>query len=314
MRRSVNAKTNQRCVRYRMRVLAGALLALGAAAYADPVCPPAGYTRESLRALRQQRFVVADGDRRQSLARGLLACLSSPDSELRDRIGYEAYAYWRSAKALDAGTWLFVEQNLLGVLNGRDDAAGVSRPFAALILAETVHADRDHPFLQKAQRTTLLDAAITYFDGVRDYRGFDEDAGWRHGIAHGADLLGELSLEPDFDKAELDRILGALATQVVARNDRVYIFGESERIAAAAARVAARGKHPIDAWQAWLAGVTAPAPLPGWAQAYSSVRGLAKRQNTMNFLLALYAELAQGEDVGTRALAVSVAAAMRPLR
>jgi len=309
-------RTRTRRTTWHACVLAGTLLWLGAAASAatSPACPPSGYTRDTLLALRHDRFVIADVDRRQSLARALLACLSSPDSESRDRIGYEAYAYWRSARALDAGTWTFVEQNLLAVLDGHDDAAGVARPFAALVLAETAHADRDRPFLQKAQRTTLLDSAIAYFDAVRDYRGFDEDAGWRHGVAHGADLLGELALEPDFDQPELDRILAALATQVVAHDDRVYLFGESERIAAAAARVATRGKHPIEAWQAWLAGVTAPAPLASWADAYSSLRGLAKRQNTMNFLLALYAELGQNKDAALRALAVPVTEAMRPLR
>ncbi len=316
MRQLLGKRTKARHVAWRAFLLVGALLTLGdsASAAIGPACPPTGYTRETLLALRHDRFIIADDHRRQSLAHALLACLSSPDSELRDRIGYEAYAYWRSAKALDAGTWTSIEQDLLGVLNGRDDAAGVSRPFAALVLAETVHADRDRPFLQKQQRASLLDAAIAYFDSVRDYRGFDEDVGWRHGVAHGADLLGELALEPDFGKEELERILGALATQVVAHDNRVYIFGESERIAAAAARVAARSKQPVEAWQAWLAGVAAPAPLPGWAEAYSSVHGLAKRQNTMNFLLALYAELGQSKDVALRALAVSVAEAMRPLR
>ncbi|HEY2397185.1 MAG TPA: DUF2785 domain-containing protein [Rudaea sp.] len=316
MRQPPRQRTKAHRNTWHASALAGALLALGdiASAATLPACPPDGYTRETLLALRHDRFVIADVDRRQSLARSLLVCLSSPDGELRDRIGYEAYAYWRSAKSLDAGTWTFVEQDLLCVLSGRDDAAGVARPFAALVLAETVHADRDRPFLQKAQRTALLDPAIAYFDAVRDYRGFDEDAGWRHGVAHGADLLGELALEPDFEQPQLDRILGALATQVVAHDDRVYLFGESERIAAAAARVAARGRQPIEAWQAWLAGVTAPAPLASWADAYSSLRGLARRQNTMNFLLALYAELGPSKDAASRALAVPVADAMRPLR
>ena len=301
------------------RIAAVALLCLigawtAARAQAAEPCPPPGYDRAALRTLRAAHFAIADEQRRAALAHALTACLSSHDSELRDNIGYEAYAYWRRSKALDADTWRFVEQELLRVLSGRDDKVGVARPFAALVLADVVHADRDAPFLLPEQRTALLDAAIGYFIAVRDYRAFDEKVGWRHGVAHGADLLGELALEPGFDKPELDRILAALASQVVAHDDRVYVFGESERLAAAAANVAARGKHPVPAWQAWLAEVTAPAPLRSWADAYSTRPGVAKHQNTINFLLATYAELSLRPEEQVRALAPAVGEAMAPLR
>ena len=305
----------RRPARIAIALLLGMLGAVPAAR-GNPVepCPPPGYDRAALRTLRAGHFAIADERRRAALAHALTACLSSRDSELRDNIGYEAYAYWRRSKALDAGTWRFVEQDLLRVLDGRDDKVGVARPFAALVLADVVHADRDAPFLLPQQRTALLDAAIRYFTAVRDYRAFDEDVGWRHGVAHGADLLGELALEPGFDKPELDRILAALASQVVAHDDRVYVSGESERLAAAVARVAARGKHPVEAWQAWLAEVTAPAPLRSWADAYLTRPGVARHQNTVNFLLATYAELALSEDEKLRALAPAVGAAMAPLR
>ena len=29
-----------------------------------------------------------------------------------------------------------------------------------------------------------MTAAAAYLSGVRDYRGYDETAGWRHGVAH----------------------------------------------------------------------------------------------------------------------------------
>ena len=276
-------------------------------------CPPAGYDIAALRELRQQRFAIADAGRRHQLARALTACLSSPDSELRDQIGYEAFAYWRAAGALDGTTWRAIGDELQRTLTGRADAAGVAQPFAALVLAELVHADRDRPFLDAAQRTSLLDAAIGYFTAIRDYRGFDDDVGWRHGVAHAADLLGELARERDFGRPELDRILAALTTQIVAR-DRVYVFGESERIAAAAACVVSRSLHSNDEWKSWLATATSPAPLTRWSQAYQSRDGLIRRQNTMNFLLALYAELAQAGDAASRPFAGEVAAAMRPLR
>ena len=308
---------SRRSARRRVRVVAicgVALLATAALpAAAQATCPPDGYDIATLRSLRVQHFAVADLGRRQALALGLLACLASPDGEVRDQIGYEAFAYWRIARALDAATWSGVVDELQRRLAAPADAAGVAAPFAALVLAEAVHADRDAPFLDDARRRALLDAALEYFSTVRDYRGFDETTGWRHGVAHGADLLGELALEPAFDAAQLTRILQALAQQVVAHDDHVYVFGESERIAAAAIRVAGRKRMPAAAWKTWIAGIAAPAPFARWPDAYDSLRGFAKRQNTMNFLLALYAGLARSGDAGLRALAPGVGAAMRPL-
>lgn len=315
MRPPIDRPTNPRRV-WRACALASVLLALcdSVPAIASSACPPAGYTRETLLALRHERFAIDDDDRRESLARGLLACLSSPDSELRDRIGYEAYAYWRIGKSLSAATWTDIEHALIGMLDAPDDSAGVTRPFAALVLAEAVHADRDRPFLDPARRRALLDSAIAYFVSVRDYRGLDETTGWHHGVAHAADLLGQLALEPDFGRPEFDRILAALASQIVAHDGRVYVFGESQRIAEAVAHVAGRHALSLDAWKAWLATATAPAPLARWGNAFDSIAGVAKHQNTMNFLLALYAELGQSKDASLRALAAPVAEAMQPLR
>jgi len=281
----------------------------------ETACPPPGYDRAALRELRAQHFKVADDAARQKLALSLLACLASPDSELRDKIGYEAYAYWRSGKSLSAATWSGIEQALRRVLDAPgDDPRGVTHPFAALVLAEVVHADRNEPFLDAQRRLTLLDSAIRYVEGVRDYRGFDDDVGWRHGVAHGADLLGQLARESSLGRRELDRILAALATQIFTRDDSVYVFGESERLAAAVAAVAQRHLLSADDWKGWIARVAAPAPLPGWADAWQSRKGLARRQNTMNFLLALYAEFGPSDDEALRALAAPVAAAMQPLR
>jgi hypothetical protein len=49
---------------------------------------------------------------------------------------------------------------------------------------------------------------------VRDYRGFDTAEGWRHGVAHGADLALQLVLNPAVDKPQIERLLAAVGRQV----------------------------------------------------------------------------------------------------
>ncbi len=279
-----------------------------------PACPPAGYDAAALLDLKQRHFEIADSAKRQELARNLLPCLRVPDAAVRDRIAYEAYATWRQKKSLDAATWRFVERSLQASLGpNRPDPDGVIRPFALLVLAEAVKADRAVPYLSDSERRGLLDAATNYLIGLRDYRGFDSDVGWRHGAAHAADLLAQLALSAGLGKSDLDRILAAVAAQIVPADAHFYIYGESERLAAVVAAVASRDVYTAGEWDKWLAKLVNPAPFAQWGDAFWSQAGLAKRHDTMYFLLALYAQTSVDKHSPVNQLAPLIDQAMQPL-
>ena len=281
---------------------------------AIPGCPPAGYDIATLSELKHRHFDIANDSERQTFARNLLPCLYSPDATLRDRIGYEAYATWRHDKSLDAATWQFIERSLLPKLYASEpDPDGVIKPFAALVLAEAIKADRAAPYLSEEERKSLLDAATNYLIALRDYRGFDNDVGWRHGVAHVADLLVQLAPTPSIGKVEMDQILAATTMQIVPPETHFYVYGESERLAMLVAVVASRGIYTAEDWSAWLLKIASPTPLANWGDAYWSQAELAKRHDTMNFLLALYAQTASDKRSAVSQLAPITISAMKPL-
>ncbi len=132
---------------------------------------------------------------------------------------------------------------------------------------------------------------LAYFTGVRDYRGFDDREGWRHGVAHGSDLLLQLALNPALGRPELTRIRDAIATQL-APEAHFYTYGESERMSRLLIFIAQREIFSAEDWQAWLARETAVN-----ADAYASQAGLSRRHNMMMFLSLLHmqANLNQNE-------------------
>jgi len=278
------------------------LVAADTARAADPpaaavaACPPPDWSRARLDALAERGFEVPSTADRQALALALLPCLAAPDPSLRDGVAYEALASWMRSNALTVATRRAILGRLLPVLATAPDEAptgdGFHRPFAALVLSEVARTDRIEPWLEVEERQALLDAAVGFLPGVRDYRGFDEEQGWRHGVAHGADLLLQLALNPALDRRGLDRILEAVATQVVPPSGTFYVYGEPARLARPVLAVASRGVHSPAEWSGWLAGIADPSPLPGWRAAFSSQAGLAKRHDTLAFLRSLY--------VGTR--------------
>jgi hypothetical protein len=273
------------------RGLAVALCGLVAAAGAT--CPPAGSTREALLALKEAQWKVADDASRQGLALVLLDCLDAPDPVLRDELGFDAIAHWSRANALTPATLQAIRTTLQPRLaRASADRAGFVQPFAALTLAEVARADRLHPFLTDAERAELVRSATAYLAGVRDYRGYDAAEGWRHGVAHGADLLLQLALNPALDRGQLDAILSAIATQVMPANGHFYIYGEGDRLMAPVFYIGRRGALTTAEWNAWFASLAAARARP----AEPTQTSLAANHDLAGFLLPLYVSL---KETGT---------------
>jgi hypothetical protein len=291
-----------------------ALVALSACANAraQPAqCPPAGYDRAALDALKANDFAITDDAARNAFARALTACVADPDPALRDGVAYEGLARFMRTRQLSNQTMLAIEADLEARLVA-PEGAGFERPFAALVLSEVARADRVEAFLPAQTRARLLDASIVYFTTVRDYRGFDEREGWRHGVAHGADLLMQLSLNPAFERTDLVRIRDAVRTQI-APEGHFYIYGEPERLARPILAIARRGAFSEAEWSAWLVAIVSPAPLPDWGEAFGSQAGLARRHDVSAFVSAIYLSARLDEAGSIDALLPGAEAALRAL-
>ena len=281
-------------------------LALLAGAPAMAICPPAGQDKTSLQAMKSTGFVLADPAGKQAMAIGLVGCLGEPDPALRDGIAYEALQHWMRAGDFDAAFLRRLRDDLYAGLDA-DDATGVRRPFAALVLAEVARTDRIAPWMTPDEREAMLARASQYLGAVRDYRGFEAGVGWRHGVAHGADWLLQLSLNPALDAGQLRRILDAVATQAVPESGHAYVFGEPGRLAQPVAYVARRGSLADADWQAWLAGLAARlGPMPSGGDA----AWLARRHDLDAFLSALYIQADASQNEALRALKPQVAKAL----
>ena len=281
-------------------------LAMLASAPTMATCPPAGQNRVGLQALKSAGFAVADVAGKQALAMGLVDCLGDPAPALRDGIAFEALQYWMRAGDFDAGTLRELRDALFVRLDA-SDPQGVSRPFAALVLAEVARTDRVTPWMHPVERDAMLMRATGYLASVEDYRGFEAGIGWRHGVAHGADWLLQLSLNPALDAAQLQRILDAVALQVVPSSSHAYVFGEADRLAQPVAYVARRGVVAATDWQAWLDRLIARlGPMPAGGDA----AWLARRHDLTAFLSAFYIQSDASQNEALRALKPAIAKAL----
>lgn len=254
---------------------------------ASLACTNDVWTRDALLKLKADGFTVIENEDRQVLIEQLAICLSSPDPEIRDGIAYEGLSSMLRKNFLDAEQLRNLRAKLYLQL-AAEDSDGVSKPFAALMLSEVARTDRIEAWMSEQERAEMLAFAIRYMETIRDYRGYDPDFGWRHGVAHGADWLMQLALNPKLDNMQLRQLTDAVASQVIASNGHAYVFGEPGRLARPIIFAAKRGIRSEMEWQAWLNAIVAG--IGDSASAYKNLNWLYARHNVSGFLDTLYLE------------------------
>jgi hypothetical protein len=274
------------------------------------VCPPQGWSLAQLDTLKKDQFVVEDVSARRELALALTACLADSNPALRDGIAFEAFTTWMRGKLLDRPTLAALRSQLIDALS-LPDAEGFNRPFSALVLAEVARTDRVEPWMSDAEREAVVRAAASFLERIRDYRAFDDRDGFRHGVAHGADLVLQLTLNPAVTKVQIDHLLPAVASQVSPDAGVAYWAGEPERLARPVLFAAQRKLHTADEWSRFFREIANPKPLESWKAAFSSERGIRKRHNVRAFLLSVYANATSSDDPAIRQLAAPATAALK---
>ena len=266
-------------------------------------CRPPGYDRSALATLKGSGFKIDDAPSRAALALALVPCLADPDPQLRDGVAYEALTTWMRSKALPDESLRKLRIALLQSLSAtQPDTLGFRRPFAALVLAEVARADRVEPLFSAGERAELVFAATNYMRSIDDYRGFDEQQGWRHAVAHTADLMMQLSLNEAIDQQQQASMRDAIRLQVSPGKAHFYIYGEPQRLARPIIFMAARGEFSEQDWSDWFAELGSPAPFASWNDIWSSQQGLARLHNTKAFAQVIYVNASASENAAIKAL------------
>lgn len=262
-------------------------------------CPFTHVDAQQLNAWKANAFQAEDADR--SL-RNLAACMGESNPFLRDEIGFAGLsAILRRGAGSDAGRKAVIEF-FIDRLDA-PDPEGVAHPFAILGLAELARVDRMESYLSDAEFEGLVLTAAEYLTDIDDYRAFDDDHGWRHGVAHGADLALQIVLNPRTSTTQMLRLRSAVSIQIAPRAGPAYTHGEPRRLARPVLYMAIEGELGEQDWRDWFASVSDPAPMADWADGYRSSAGLKRIHNLRAFALEVYAAARESERAELQVLA-----------
>lgn len=282
-----------------MKKLLFLLLIIGQSLAAETIpshhCFDHGWNIEKLTELKKNKF-DADKEVIDQLTKQLRYCLAVKDPDVRDGIAYEAYFSWLRSDKITGDSLKNLFDQFSNELEGKvTDTNGVYLPFVALVYAEIVRVDRVTPYLTGEERLRAVKVITDYMSGISDYRGFDEEVGYRHAIAHSADVILQLALNKNITQSQLKELAGSIASQINPKSGHFYRYGEPERIARAIGYSMLREELGVEFWHNWLHDVASPLPFEAWEMVFKNDKGLAKRNNTRQFLTNLYAMIAVSE-------------------
>lgn len=278
-----------------MKPLILLLFSLFSANLKADTCAPLGMSQGELIEVSSQGFSAISLDQTPDFLLGIVSCLSSTDPFLRDAIAYEGtMTLLRREEALNEATISALEQlkpKLISTLDDKDPY-GVTRPFAIILLGEVARTDRIKPWMRSDEKLELVALATQYMKGLDDYRAFDDQVGFRHGVAHGADLILQLSLNQNIEANALLPLVAAIKSKIDP-DGTVYTTGEPGRLVRALLYLAQRAGSSTALQSDILAlmeSIKDPAPYENWSTVFKSEQGLAFRHNRRAFAESLYAQ------------------------
>tara|TARA_Y100000052_G_scaffold27601_1_gene37364 strand:- start:2259 stop:3152 length:894 start_codon:yes stop_codon:yes gene_type:complete len=227
--------------------------------------------------------------------RGLIDCLDDPDPAVRDEFAYSRFAQLlRSGENSDDELRILLERLTALVEHADADPNGFRGPFAMLALSEIARTDRIEAWMTPEERKHLINTAAWYLASLTDYRGFVDGEGWRHGVAHTADVLMQLSLSDRVDEIEAEMIVQIIGPSVAPPNAPAYTFGEPGRLARPILFLARAGLMDGDRGMNVFNGLK-PNDHPRWQNPYMNEAGLRALHNTRAFAYAVYTNASASE-------------------
>lgn len=159
--------------------------------------------------------------------------IGSSDPYLRDELIYRAYCKLVGEGRLNQQQLQQLMENMLEErffhykLGEKHTDSVFQRSFSALVIALLLEYDVTHRVFERGLVEKATEQAIFYMMNEKDYRGYVEDKGWAHAVAHGADVLDAAAKHHYFN--DTHRMLGAIEIPLLSGHP--FTDDEEERLA-----------------------------------------------------------------------------------
>lgn len=220
----------------------------------------------------------------------LTAMLGSPDPQVRDGMAYPALSTWIASGTYDfllSGLGDGIAAGLQYGLGEQDTDSVFRRSLSAAVLGDCLNRENTERLVGREKVLEWGDRLAGWFLREADLRGWVDDKGWAHSLAHGSRALGALAANRHLAAPELSVVLDVIGDRLTDPELPLLLSGELDQMAATTCTVLRRNILDLRVVEPWVVRVAMAADTRGHARAnpYSGTH------NAQIFLRALYLQV-----------------------
>ena len=192
--------------------------------------------KKKLQSFSESKFTPPDEKTISELIPVMLTHVGSVDPVLRDDLIYSAFAIWifrhkalTHEKLREILHTILDDQHIHFKLGEQNTDSVFTRSFSALLLPLLLDAHRKQSYLSLEELQEVKGKLIHLYKNEKDLRGYVDDKGWAHTIAHAADALDDLAVCTEMGESDLKDILEAIRF-AICKTDYNYSHLEDERM------------------------------------------------------------------------------------
>ena len=179
-----------------------------------------------------------DSQEASELLEKLLLYIGDPDPKIRDGLVYPVLAHLLHDKHLESDKLNNVFQRLLSPVFLRYDMGNeeqnsvLKRSFSVLQLAILLYVHRRDNVLDKDVLLPAIKTILNYVEEETVLEGYDQEVGWKHAVAHSADLLAQIVQLEEASKELLETVWN-LCQRKFLNAEYLFVSDEDERMTTA---------------------------------------------------------------------------------
>ena len=214
--------------------------------------------KEKLMKLKENNYILTDEENAYDLAIGMLNNIGSVDPVLRDDLIYSILSKWIindvfNSEQLQQLLVICIDDSHLHYKLGEIDSDSVfTRTFSMLITAVILYKDNETSFLSSNDFENVKEKVFQYAIQENDIRGYDEEKGWAHSIAHLSDCLDEIAKNQKLNQTDLQKMLEIICTRMMECKN-VFDCEEDERMVTAVCAIIERNLLSEEDIKNWIA-------------------------------------------------------------
>ncbi|MEH6939251.1 DUF2785 domain-containing protein [Bacillus sp. JJ664] len=196
------------------------------------------YLIEELENIRKNGYMISKNQSHYEIAKQMLHHIGSVNPYLRDDLIYSTFSKWIRNDvftAVELREFLQIsidEEHLLFGIGETNTDSVFTRAFSVLIIAVIILKHNEKQFIPIEELEPVKEKIFLFAKSEKDVRGYVEEKGWAHSVAHLADCLDELAKCKDLNENDVRTILELILFRAM-ESQNVFDCEEDERLVTA---------------------------------------------------------------------------------